>query len=191
MRKALVLSLVLVFVFGGLAFAGGFNYKVKHPHMGGDVTPSEAYAMVQKDPGHTFVVDVRTRPEYQVIGHPVGAYLIPYKFWTGKFGKKNYGKALNENFGKDLLARFNPKTDTLLFICRSASRSCYTATEAVKVGWPEEKVFNLLGGFEGDKVKDKNSAFYGQRKLGGWRNEGLPWTYKIDKKLVYQPDLAQ
>jgi rhodanese-related sulfurtransferase len=159
--------------------------------MGGDVTPSEAWAVVQEDPKHTFLVGTRIRPEYQHIGHPEGAYNIPFQFWSGKFGKKKYTRVDNPNFGKDLLARFNPKTDTLLFICRSTSRSCYTATEAAKAGWPEDKVFNILGGFEGDKVKDKSSAYYGQRKLGGWRNEGLPWTYNIDKKLVYQPDLAK
>jgi hypothetical protein len=49
----------------------------------------------------------------------------------------------------------------------------------------------MLGGFEGDKIKCKDSAFNGQRKLGGWKNEGLPWTYHIDKKLVYKADLAQ
>lgn len=59
------------------------------------------------------------------------------------------------------------------------------------MGFPESKVFNVLGGFEGDKVGYKGSAYCGQRKLGGWRNEGLPWTYKIDKKLVYLPDLAK
>ena len=105
MKKVFVLSLVLVFAFGGLVLAQEFKYKVKSPHMGGDVTPSEAYAMMQKDPEHTFLVDVRTRPEYQAIGHPVGAYNIPYQFWTGKFGGKNYTKALNENFGKDLLRK--------------------------------------------------------------------------------------
>jgi len=26
---------------------------------------------------------------------------------------------------------------------------------------------------------------------GRWRNERLPWTYNIDKKLVYQPDLSK
>ena len=46
-------------------------------------------------------------------------------------------------------------------------------------------------GFEGDKIKYKKSAFNAQRKLGECRNEGLPWTYHIDKKLIYQPDLAK
>jgi rhodanese-related sulfurtransferase len=190
MRKSLLLGLTLVFVVSTLALAQSYKYKVKHPHIGGDLAPTEAYDMVVKDPDHTFLVDCRTRAEYQLIGHPEGAYNIPYQFWTGKWGGKKYTRAANANFGKDLLARFNPETDTLIIFCRSASRSCKACSDAVKAGWPENKVFNVLGGFEGDKVKYKKSAFHGQRKLGGWRNEGLPWSYKMDKKLVYQPDLA-
>jgi rhodanese-related sulfurtransferase len=190
-KRALLLSLAVVFVLSALSYAQQFEYKVNKPHMGKDVAPTEAYDMLLKDPGHTFLVDVRTRPEYQLIGHPEGAYNIPLRFWSGKLGEKEYGEADNPNFGKDLLARFNPKTDTLLLMCRSGSRSCLATNEAVKAGWPEGKVFNVMGGFEGDKVSYKNSAYHGQRKLGGWRNEGLPWTYSIDKKLVYQRDLAQ
>jgi hypothetical protein len=63
--------------------------------------------------------------------------------------------------------------------------------EAIKVGWPASRVFNMLGGFEGDKVTGEFSAFKGQRKLGGWRNEGLPWTYELDKQLVYQRDVGK
>ncbi|UCG12494.1 MAG: rhodanese-like domain-containing protein [Deltaproteobacteria bacterium] len=189
-RRSLLLCLTLVFVVSTVALAQSYKYKVKHPHMGGDITPTEAYEMVLKNPERTFLVDCRTRAEYQIIGHPEGAYNIPYTFWTGNWGGKKYGKEANPNFGKNLLARFNPKADTLIIFCRSASRSCKACNEAVKAGWPEDKVFNVLGGFEGDKVKYKKSAYHGQRKLGGWRNEGLPWTYHMDKKLVYQPDLA-
>ena len=189
-KKTLVLSIALVFVLSGLAFAG-FDYKVKKAHIGGDVTPSQAVEMIKKDPDHTFLVDCRTSAEYQLIGHPKGACNIPLKFWTGKFGGKKYGTAANPSFGKDLLSRFNPKTDTLLFMCRSGSRSCYACNEAVKAGFAEDKVFNVMGGFEGGKIKCKARAYSGQRKLGGWRNEGLPWTYSINKKLIYQPDLAK
>jgi hypothetical protein len=34
-------------------------------------------------------------------------------------------------------------------------------------------------------VKNKDSIFDGKRMLGGWKNEGLPWTYKVDPKLAY------
>ncbi|RLB83346.1 MAG: hypothetical protein DRH17_02895 [Deltaproteobacteria bacterium] len=187
--KTLLLSLALVFVCSALAFAG-YAYKVNKPHIGGDLTPIQAHEMLMKDPQHTFLIDCRTRPEYQMIGHPEGAYNIPLKFWTGKMGDKKYGKAMNPNFGKDLLARFNPKTDTLIFICRSGSRSCMACNEAIKAGFAEDKVFNVMGGFEGGKMKYKHSAYCGKRTGGSWRNEGLPWTYHMDKKLVYQPDLA-
>ena len=61
--------------------------------------------------------------------------------------------------------------------------------EAVKVGFAEDKVFNLMGGFEGDKMQYKGSVYYGQRTCGSRRNEGLPWTYKMDSKLMYQADI--
>jgi len=190
-KKALILSVALVFVFTGIALAGGYNYDIKKSHQGKDLTPSQTHEMMEKDPDHTFLVDTRTRAEYQLIGHPAGAYNIPLKFWTGKMGEKEYGMADNPNFDKDLLARFNPKTDTLIFMCRSGGRSCDASNAAAKAGFPEDKIFNMMGGFEGDKVKYKKSIYCGQRKLGGWRNEGLPWTYHIDKKLAYPPDLAK
>ena len=197
MKKAVkisVLALALVFI---LAFAAQANwaYKVKIKHVGGDVSPTQAMRMVLKDKGHTFIVDVRTRPEYFFVGHPTMAFHIPSKFWTGKMveknGKKSYELTDNPNFTKDLLARFNPKTDTLIFMCRSGKRSCLGAEKAVKAGFKPAAVFNMLGGFEGDKISCKESAFNGQRKLGGWKNEGLAWTYSINAKLAYKPDAGK
>ena len=191
MKKMVLLLFAFVFVFSSIAIAGGYNYSVKKSHAGKDLTPSQAHEMQVADPKHTFVVDIRTRAEYQLIGHPDGSYNIPIKFWSGKLGEKKYGMIANPNFGKELLARFNPETDTVIFLCRSGGRSCDASNAAVKAGFAEDKIFNMMGGFEGDKITYKDSSYCGQRKLGGWRNEGLPWTYHIDKKLVYQPDLTK
>jgi len=190
-HKILVLTIVMMFVFSSLAFAQQKVYPIKGDHKGGDVTPVKAYKMLKDDPEHTFIVDVRTRIEYQDIGHPNGAYNIPWKFYTTQTGKKGYKKTSNKNFSKDLLARFNPKTDTLLLLCRSAKRTIAASTAAVDAGFKADKVFNVLGGFEGDKVKAKDSPFSGKRQVGGWRLEGLPWTYKMNSKLMYQPDLKK
>ena len=186
---ASVLSLLLVFSFAPFGFATDFQYNVNKEHLGQNATPPQAYEMLLKDPAHTFIVDVRTQPEYQFIGHPVGAYNIPVKFLSNRCTEKGYPEVDNAEFEQDLLTRFNPKTDRLLLLCRSGSRSCVAANLAVKAGFSEDKVFNVMGGFEGDKIKNKNSAYDGQRKLGGWRNEGLPWTYAMEPKLVYQKDL--
>jgi len=191
MKKRLwltILAAVVLLLVASPALAG-FAYEANKPHLGGDVTPVEAYEMVKKNPEHTFLVDCRTRAEYQFVGHPEGAYNIPIHFFSTKAGKKGYVEVDNPDFGKDLLARFNPQSDTLIIFCRSGNRSCAGCNEAVKAGWPEDKVFNLMGGFEGGKNKTKDSIFYGQRWDGGWQREGLPWTYSMDTALMYKPDV--
>lgn len=95
----------------------------------------------------------------------------------------------NNNFCLDLKARFNPAKDSLFMICRSGERSTIAVNEAIQCGFNKENVYNILGGFEGDKVHEKVSPFYGKRMVGGWRLEGLPWTYKMDRQLIYLPDL--
>ena len=113
-KKAFFLSVALVFFLAPLTYAG-YEYTVEREHKGGDVTPLEAYRMVQKDPQRTFLVDVRTRAEYQFVGHADGACNIPFMFLTNGVGEKGYKLVPNPNFVKDLLARFHPKTDTLIF----------------------------------------------------------------------------
>lgn len=187
--KKLMYFLTGLLFFTTLAFAGGYEYKPNKDHLGGDVSPAEAYKMVQKDPEHTFLVDCRTRAEYQYVGHPVDSYNIPLRFLTTNAGEKGYTETMNENFGKDLQSRFNPETDTLIILCRSGNRSCTACNEAIKAGFDESRVYNMMGGFEGGKNKNKNSVFHGKRWAGGWKLEGLPWTYKMDKKLMYQEDV--
>ena len=179
-------ALAVALVSPGFA---GYQYKVNKDHLGGDVTPAEAYKMVQKDPEHTFLVDCRTRAEYQYVGHPEGAVNIPIRFLSTKPGKKGYVEVNNPDFGKVLNERFNPQNDTLIILCRSGNRSCKGCNEAIKAGFAEDKVFNLMGGFEGGKNKNKASVYHGKRWAGGWKLEGLPWTYKMDKKLMYPPDV--
>lgn len=69
------------------------------------------------------------------MGHPEGAYNIPLKFLSTKAGPKGYLEVDNPDFGKDLLARFNPASDTLIFLCRSGNRGCIGCNEAIKAGW--------------------------------------------------------
>ncbi|MDM8555879.1 rhodanese-like domain-containing protein [Desulfococcaceae bacterium HSG7] len=122
-KNTLIGALILLFLSTSLVFAG-YQYKPKKDHLGGDIAPVEALKMMKKNPKNTFIVDVRTRYEYQVIGHVEGAYNIPIKFFTTTVGKKGYTKSKNPNFGQDILARFSPETDTLILYCRSAKRSC-------------------------------------------------------------------
>jgi len=49
-------------------------------------------------------------------------------------------------------------------------------------------VYNITDGMEGDEVKDPDSVFDGQRLVNGWKNSGLPWTYKIDPERMVLPE---
>lgn len=181
----MVILAIGLIVNTGYAGSVQYNYPVKKAdHKGGDITPVDAYKLAKSD-AHTFIVDVRSRPEYVLVGHPTMAVNVPCRFWTGKHTSKGYGMALNDHFAQDLKARFNPEQDTLIFMCRSGGRSCDAANLAAAGQWPVSRIFNMMGGFEGDKIKNKESAYHGQRMMGGWKNEGLPWTYKVDTKLAY------
>ena len=91
MQKSSVRFLSVMFVLWltiSLAYGEGYTYKANKEHLGGNVTPTEAYQMIKKDPAHTTLVDCRTRAEYQYVGHPGGAYNIPIRFLSTKVGKK-------------------------------------------------------------------------------------------------------
>jgi hypothetical protein len=37
---------------------------------------------------------------------------------------------------------------------------------------------------EGDAVKDPESVYQGQRLKNGWKNSGIPWTYKSNPEQM-------
>jgi rhodanese-related sulfurtransferase len=190
MKKVLVAATILrIFLAAGAPALEQERYPVKAIHPGASVTPLQAYRLLQEDPQRTFLVDVRTRYEYQDVGHPAGAYNVPLEFYTTETGRRGYRRVRNENFVRDLQALFNPETDILLFICRSGERSISAAETAIEAGFGADRVYNIRGGFEGDPVMNPDSPFFGKRAVGGWRLEGLPWTYEMDRKYMYRPDL--
>lgn len=122
----------------------------------------------------TFVVDVRSVAEYVWVGHPDIAHNVPFAFWDDQ--KRSL--VPNQSFAEDLKARFKLE-DTLLFLCRAGGRSRRAAEAARAAGFL--KVFNIQDGFEGGPDEQ------GHWTVGGWKNSGLPYTYKVDPKLAYKP----
>ena len=126
-----------------------------------------------KEPS-TFLVDVRSVAEYVYVGHPEMAYNIPLSFWD----EKQQRLVPNENFVQDLKSRFQPD-DRLIFMCKAGGRSLKAAQAAAGAGFP--KAVNLSEGFEG---RADEQGYFNQ---GGWKNIGLPYTYKREEKLIYRP----
>ncbi len=171
-----------------------------------NISPLQAYDMVKNDPG-IYLIDVRTPAEYQFIGHAVGTYNIPFMFLSDKFVKKGglfkgkkmkksrYQPYLNPDFTSYMKSHFKAD-DTLLIMCRSGHRSGPASDLLVKNGFMN--VYNVIGGFEGNKFHGQNaeerkllkkySKNYGHRGfVDGWKYFGLPWTYKMDPKHIYEP----
>lgn len=169
----------------------------------------EAFDMLNTVPD-TYLIDVRSRPEYQFVGHPVNAYLFPYSFFEPQFvevGQDHVAayayNTKNRAFVNEITKVFK-KADNLLIICRDGARSALAAKELVNAGFVN--VFDVGDGFEGPPFpyfeEDNQRKFYRQlakrnriqgynhRRHYGWQWWGLPWTYEMDPKFIYPPDLA-
>ncbi|MEE9543715.1 MAG: rhodanese-like domain-containing protein [Thermodesulfobacteriota bacterium] len=136
------------------------------------INSKEAYDMVMADPAGTFMIDVRTRPEYEFVGHPDlenGVPNIPLFFYDDW--------RPNVDFVIDVEARY-PKEATLLIICRSGHRAETAAWQLLKAGYLN--VYFVADSFEG--ALDSS----GHRTIDGWKNDGLPYTYYLDSQLIYK-----
>jgi rhodanese-related sulfurtransferase len=132
----------------------------------GDISPADAWDILQKDP-KAQLVDVRTTAEWNYVGLPdlssVGreAALVEWQSFPSM--------RPNPSFVADTERATAVAKDTpLLFLCRSGVRSRGAATLASEHGY--QHCFDILEGFEGDKDE------HGHRKnVNGWCHAGLPW----------------
>jgi rhodanese-related sulfurtransferase len=166
----------------------------------------EAFDMLNTVPD-TYLIDVRTRAEYQFVGHPYKAHLFPYMFFTTNFvqGEEESGyqmSAKNKAFVEEISKVFK-KTDNLLIIGRDGKRSALAAKDLIEAGF--KNVSDVWDGFEGPafptfedtnrhkfyrQLAKRNKIFgFEHRRHYGWQWWGLPWTYEMDPKYVYPPDL--
>lgn len=189
MRKKVFVTLcasVFVVCFFAVAIAASGaapSDERKHTSLGLYIDAVGAFQKWSADKEKVHVVDCRTVEEYVYLGHAAMAVNIPSRVWTGKWDSEKNDAALAENpeFMKEIQKRFKPD-DVILVMCRSGHRSGPCVNTLAKAGF--KNVFNVVDGFEGDKVKDKESYFDGKRMKNGWKNSGAPWTYDIKPELT-------
>ena len=192
MKRLALLFVAILFPIS--VFAGEVNYDCltklvldpkrisKDIPLDHNIDAFTAYKMHKENPNVIFV-DVRTPEEYQVIGHIPWAYNIPVKIFTKEWNGKKFKKVKNPRFEKDFMKKFPDKNKTYIIYCRSGHRSRYAIKLLKKLGY--KNLYNLWEGFEGTKVPFKFAPSYGKRILDGWKNRGLPWTYKQDSEHAY------
>jgi len=152
----------------------------KHTKPGLYITAAEA-GRVLAERDTVALIDVRTPSEIMLIGYPTEAAAnIPSKFVDPALPQTSlsgtYKMIDNPRFVAEMTAWLGSDAagdiDTLLVMCRSGSRSAAAIGKLVEAG-VDVTLYNVVDGFEGDKNDD------GVRAVNGWRNAGLPWTYKI------------
>jgi len=167
------------------ASASNLN-PAKQTALGLYVTSKEAYEMWRSKPDEVTLIDVRTPEEFLFIGHAEMAWNIPLAEQSYQWDPEK--KQLPMNLLPDFTTRVQSiakPDDILLVTCRSGGRSAMAVNLLAKAGF--KSVYNITDGVEGDAVKDPNSVFNGQRMVNGWKNSGLPWTYKIDPERRVLP----
>ena len=160
--------------------------KEKETALGLYVTAKEAYEKWKAEPDKIKIIDVRTPEEYLFVGHPTMAWKIPLAAQTYKWDAKK--KQFPMKPLPDFVSRVSEvakSDDTLMVMCRSGGRSAMAVNLLAKAGFTH--VYNITDGMEGDAVKDPNSVFVGQRLVNGWKNSGLPWTYKLTPDRMVLP----
>jgi len=131
----------------------------------GDVTPAEAWKILQEDE-NAVMVDCRTAAEWNYVGRPdlsgLGKSLGQVEWQRFPTGEAN------PTFTEEV-KRLGIKPDqTILFLCRSGQRSIAAAVAMTQEGYG--KCYNVLEGFEGAKDNDGHRG-----TKAGWKVAGLPW----------------
>ncbi|GAB2181466.1 hypothetical protein DLREEDagrD3_16890 [Denitratisoma sp. agr-D3] len=157
------------------------------------LTPREAFEMKEKLGAKVLFLDVRTRAEVMYVGMAsVADALVPYvehqEMMVDWDDKRNiYLLEPNPEFPQEVARRLKEKglnkASPIILMCRSGDRSAKAADILKMEGYSQ--VYSVAEGFEGDVAKDGPKA--GQRVVNGWKNAGLPWSYKLDKAKMFFP----
>lgn len=165
--------------------------KAKQTSLGLYVTAEEAYKKWLAAPDTVKVFDVRTLEEYLYVGHAPMAWNIPLLLQTNEWDaeKERFAMQPNPEF-LSLVNEIAAPTDTIMVMCRSGGRSAMAVNLLAEAGFTN--VYNITDGMEGDKVEDPLSLYQGQRLRNGWKNSGVPWTYKPDpEKIMLKTETAE
>lgn len=148
-----------------------------------------AFIQAQGGAGKVLFLDLRTRAEAMYVGMATGIdALVPFvehqelmTDWDAQRGiyrlepLQDFVPEVNRRLVQKGLA----KTDVVVLICRSGDRSSRGANRLADDGYTQ--VWSVVDGFEGDMGKD------GRRSVNGWKNAGLPWSYKLERERMYFP----
>ncbi len=132
-----------------------------------EVGPLQAWEILGSDKS-AVLLDVRSRFEYEYIGHPESAINVPWQELPDWKIDPEFVQKVRQQL-QSLPGQAEPaEALTVLTLCRSGQRSRAAATRLAESGFT--RVINIAEGFEG--ALDSN-GHRGTRN--GWRYHHLPW----------------
>jgi len=154
------------------------------------VDSREAYDLKMQLGDKVLFIDVRDPAEIQFTGFTdVADINIPFKManikkWNSKKSVLQMEK--NPDFIADIEAALTNKSltkdDAVIIMCRSGgTRGAPAANMLFEKDF--KKVYVVTDGFEGGTLKEGDNK--GWRLKNGWKNSGLPWSYKLNKEKMY------
>lgn len=188
MRTRVMLANLLLLMW--LAVPATMSQDLAKSRLGLYVNASEAYQMLQQQP-NAILVDVRDPVEVKFTGFATPTRIhVPWLLTdTGSWSEENasWPMRANPNFDKQILSRLDAlgadENTPIIIMCRSgATRSAPAADRLADYGY--SNVWSVTDGFEGSTLKEGRSK--GVRAVNGWRNSGLPWSYKLPADIAWQ-----
>ena len=186
MRKWMWMVVVACFSVSAWSIEADKVPESKRTPLGLYLTSKEAYDMKKEKGDAVFFVDVRSKAEAVFLGMPtVADALLPLEEFNGESAPWNdKGNAYSSDMNLDFVPQMDAllkskgldKHATIVLMCRSGSRSALATGMLAKYGY--DHIYSVIDGYEGDVVKEGPQA--GQRAVNGWRNAGLPWSYKLE-----------
>lgn len=132
-----------------------------------ELTPPQAWQVLQGDPA-AVLLDVRSKMEYEYVGHPMGAKHVSLMEPPDWQVEQQFVARVNAALAAESAQHGEPSQRPVLALCRSGKRSALAAELLLAAGF--RTVSNIAEGFEGDRDEK------GQRShINGWRFHNLPW----------------
>jgi rhodanese-related sulfurtransferase len=135
-------------------------------NMVNELYPKDAWDLLRRRP-EAVLLDVRSRMEFDFVGHPPGAVHVPWQEFPGWGVDADFVAHVTERL-QSARPGHAPEELPILALCRTGKRSEAAAAALAAAGYRE--VYNVREGFEGERDAEKHRG-----TINGWRHHGLPW----------------
>jgi len=137
----------------------------------------EVPGFIEARGGRVLFLDVRTPAELASSGStPLMDANVPVKLAAAAGTQLEPNPGFAAWAGQRLAAKGLSKSDPVVLMCRSGSRSAMAADLLTAAGFTQ--VYSVADGFEGNGAD-------------GWKNSGLPWGYELDRTKLPPAGQAQ